>query len=114
MSESILDHHLNAFGARDVDALLEDYTENSIIIIPNSIIKGLENIRELFINLTQNILPDGSEFELVEKVVEGNIAYLIWNAESDGYKIPFASDTFLFEDGKIIVQTIAFILDEKK
>ena len=44
MSESILDHHLGAFGARDVNALLEDYTEDSTIIIPNSVIKGLDNI----------------------------------------------------------------------
>jgi ketosteroid isomerase-like protein len=114
MSESILDHHLEAFGARDVDAILEDYTEGSTIIIPKSIIKGLDNIRELYVNLTQNILPQGSDFELVEKVVDGDIAYLIWNAESDGYKIPFASDTFLFEGGKIKVQTVAFVMEEKK
>ena len=114
MSESILNHHLVAVGERDVDAILEDYTEDSTIIIPNSVIKGLDNIRELFVNFTQNILPLGSEFELVEKVVDGNIAYLIWNAESDRYKIPFAGDTFIFEDGKIKVQTVAFILEEKK
>ncbi len=93
ISESILYHPLGAFGARDVDAILEDYTEDSVIIIPNSIIKGLDNIRGLFVNLTQNILPQGSKFELVEKVAIGNIAYLIWNAESDGYKIPFSTDT---------------------
>jgi ketosteroid isomerase-like protein len=114
MSVSIVDHHLAAFGVRDVDAILEDYTEDSTIIMPNSIIKGLDNIRELFINLTRNILPKGSDFELVEKVVDGDIAYLIWNAESDGYKIPFASDTFFFEGGKIKVQTVAFVLEEKK
>lgn len=114
MSKSILDHHLGAFGARDVDAILQDYTEDSTIIIPKSVIKGLDKIRELYVNLTQNIVPQGSDFELVEKVVEGNIAYLIWNAESDRYKIPFASDTFIFENGKIKLQTVAFILEEKK
>ena len=49
MSESILDHHLLAFGARDVDAILEDYTEDSTIIIPKSVIKGLDEIRELYV-----------------------------------------------------------------
>jgi ketosteroid isomerase-like protein len=44
MDESILDHHLGAFGARDVDAILEDYTEDSVIIIPTSIIKSLDHI----------------------------------------------------------------------
>ncbi|HEY7534641.1 MAG TPA: nuclear transport factor 2 family protein [Thermodesulfobacteriota bacterium] len=114
MSESIVDHHLGAFGARDVNAILEDYTEGSVLIIPNSIIKGLKNIRGFFVNFTQNILPQGSKFELVEKVAIDNIAYLIWKAESDSYKIPFGTDTFIFEDGKIKVQTVALILEEKK
>lgn len=113
MSEAILDHHLAAFGTGDVDAILEDYTEGSTIIIPNAVLKGLDSIRELFDNLTNNILPPGSDFELLEKVVDGDVAYLIWNAESGGFKVPFASDTFLFEDGKIKVQTVAFILEEK-
>jgi hypothetical protein len=60
------------------------------------------------------MIPLGSTFELVEKVVVGNIAYFIWNVETDGYKIPFSSNTFIFEDGKIKVQTVAFRLEEKK
>jgi hypothetical protein len=30
------------------------------------------------------------------------------------YAHPFTSDTFIFEDGKIKVQTVAFRLEEKK
>ncbi len=37
MSEITLDHHLYSFGEGDVEALLEDYTEDSTIIIPNTI-----------------------------------------------------------------------------
>lgn len=113
MSESILEHHLSAWGARDIDAILEDYTDDSTIISPNSVIKGLYDIREFFVNLGQNILPRDSEFDLIEKVVEGNTAYLIWKAKNDRYEIPFACDTFIFEDGKIQVQTVAFMLEDK-
>ena len=114
MNESILDHHTDAFGRGDVDAIVEDFTEESTIIFPKSVITGLDNIREHFVNLTQNIFTQGTEYELVEKAVVGNISYLIWNAESDRYKIPFGTDTFIFEDGKIKVQTVAFMLEEKK
>jgi len=114
MSDVTLDHHLYSFGEGDVEAMLEDYTEDSTIIIPNAIIKGLDEIRDFFTNLTTEILPPGCDFELIEKVVDDNIGYLIWHAESDGYKIPFASDTFVFEDDKILVQTVAFILHEKQ
>jgi ketosteroid isomerase-like protein len=114
MTESILDHHMDAFGRGDVDAIVEDFTEQSTIIFPKSVITGLDNIREHFLNLIQNIFPQGTQYELVEKTVVGNIAYLIWNAESDRCKIPFGTDTFIFKDGKIKVQTVAFMLEEKK
>lgn len=115
MSEITLDHHLYSFGEGDVEGLLEDYTEESIIIIPNAIIRGLDEIKDFFINLTTEVLPPGCDFHLHGKVVEENIGYLVWHAESDGYKVPFASDTFVFDDdGKIEVQTIAFVLHEKE
>jgi ketosteroid isomerase-like protein len=115
MSEITLDHHLYSFGEGDVEALLEDYTEDSTIIIPNVIMKGLDQIKDFFTNLFTEILPPGCDFHLHEKVVDGNIGYLVWHAESDGYKVPFASDTFVFdEDDKILVQTVAFILHEKE
>lgn len=115
MSEVTLDHHLYSFGEGDIEAVLEDYTEDSVIIIPNAIIRGLDEIRDFFTNLVTEVLPPGCDFHLHKKVVEDNVAYLLWNAESDGYKIPFASDTFVFgEDDKIEVQTIAFVLQEKE
>ena len=114
MSEITLDHHLYSFGEGDVESLLEDYTDESTIIIPNTIIKGLDEIKDFFTNLVTEILPPGCDFHLHEKVVDANIGYLIWDAESDLYKIPFASDTFVFdENGKIEVQTVAFVLQEK-
>lgn len=115
MSEITLDHHLHSFGEGDVAALLEDYTEESMIIIPNAVIRGLGQIKDFFTNLTTEVLPPGCDFELLEKVVEDNIGYIVWHAESDGFKIPYASDTFVFdEDDKILVQTVAFILHEKE
>jgi ketosteroid isomerase-like protein len=115
MSEITLDHHLHSFGERDVDAILEDYTEDSMIIIPNAVIRGLDQIKDFFTNLTTKVLPPGCDFELLEKVAEDNIGYIVWHAESDGFKIPYASDTFVFdEDDKILVQTVAFILHKKE
>jgi len=115
MSEITLDHHLHSFGERDVDAILEDYTEDSMIIIPNAVIRGLDQIKDFFTNLTTKVLPPGCDFELLEKVAEDNIGYIVWHAESEGFKIPYASDTFVFdEDDKILVQTVAFILHKKE
>ena len=115
MSEITLDHHLHSFGEGDVEAILEDYTEQSVIIIPNTVIRGLDQIKDFFTNLVTEVLPPGCNFHLHDKVIMDNIAYLVWHADSDAYIVPFASDTFVFdEDGKIEVQTIAFVLREKE
>ncbi len=115
MSEVTLDHHIHSIGDADVEGILEDYTDESVLIIPNAVLKGLDEIRDLYVNLTTEILPPGSDIHLHEKVVEDNIGYVIWHAESDGYKIPFASDTFVFSDeDKIEVHTSAFVLHEKE
>ncbi|MGF1473054.1 MAG: hypothetical protein ACFB50_15120 [Rubrobacteraceae bacterium] len=51
--------------------------------------------------------PPGSAFELSQQIVEGEIAYIIWSGESERLKIPFAAETLIVRDGKIVAQTFA-------
>jgi len=112
-TEETLIHHLESFGVGDVDAILADFTEDSTIIMPTDTIRGLGNIRPLFEKFVSEIIPPGSSFQMSKQIIEEEIAYIVWSAESEKYRIPFASDTFLIRDGKIITQTIAFIMVEK-
>lgn len=114
MSEQTLDHHWNALKEGNLEEILKDYTEESRIINSAGIMRGLGSIGDLYTAFTRDIIPPDSKFDLVNKTIDGDIGYIIWNAESDAYKIPFASVTFLFEDGKIKVQTVALILEAKK
>jgi hypothetical protein len=50
----------------------------------------------------------GARFEYVLCEVEGEIAFLVWNAESDRGSVLAGADTFLIRGGKIQVQTIQF------
>jgi len=109
MPEATLNHHLEAFLSGDVDDILSDYTEESTVIVPDAVIKGLDNIRTLFEQLV-DLIPPGSELELVQKFIDENICYIIWTATSEKVKIPFASDTFIIENGKIKTQTVAFVI----
>jgi ketosteroid isomerase-like protein len=34
-TESVLGHHLSSVGAGDVDAIMEDFTEDSVIFTPD-------------------------------------------------------------------------------
>lgn len=104
--EQILRHHLIAFGNNDLDAILEDYTADSVIFTPKGLVKGLADIRQFFEDFFAAI-PTGSAFGMDQKAIVGNVAYIVWNSNSDVAEIPVGTDTFVFEGGKIQYHTVA-------
>jgi ketosteroid isomerase-like protein len=98
-------HHVEALGAQDLDAIVEDYTEDVIHIVNGTVRRGLAGVREAFAELIDTV-PDAS-WELPEVVFEGDILYLEWTADSAKNRIEDGTDTFVFaEDGQIRVQTV--------
>lgn len=101
-TEAILKHHMEALGAGDLDAVLADYTEDSVIIQGENVMKGLEAIRGMF-QVATNAGIFG-KLEVTNQVIEGDYAYITWTIPGT---IPFGTDTFVVDDGKIRLQTVA-------
>ncbi len=112
-TEDTLNHHLQSFGTGDIDALISDYAENSVILFESNLIKGLDNIRAFFTDFIANTLPPGCEFEMTHSQVVGDVAYITWTAATDALAFKLGTDTLLMADGKIIVQTIAALVEPK-
>ena len=110
---NVLQHHLESFGAGDVDALMEDYTSESIVMTQTDTLVGLDAIRKFLTGLTTSVLPVGCKFEMEKSTVEGEVAFISWKAESETHKFHLGTDTFVIKDGKIAVQTLAAHMDEK-
>jgi pimeloyl-ACP methyl ester carboxylesterase len=104
--EQILMHHLIAFGDNNLDEILKDYTEQSVIMTPNGVIKGLTKFRKFFEDFFEAI-PTGSSFTMKQKNIEGNVAYITWASKSSAANIPMGTDTFVFEGDKILYHTVA-------
>jgi pimeloyl-ACP methyl ester carboxylesterase/ketosteroid isomerase-like protein len=104
--EQILMHHLIAFGDNNLDEILKDYTEQSVILTPNGAIKGLTEIRKFFKDFF-NMIPTGSSFNMKQKTIEGNVAYIVWASKSKTTEIPMGTDTFVFDGDKIQYHTVA-------
>jgi ketosteroid isomerase-like protein len=66
--------------AGDVDALMEDYTEDSVIFIPEGPVRGLEAIKGLMTSLVTEMVPPGSDFNLINQSIEGEVG-LAWVRE---------------------------------
>ena len=107
MTETVLDHHLKAFGEADINAILEDYTADSVLITPNGPVQGHEQLRPLFEAFFAEFAKPGAVFEMKQRVIEGEVAYIVWTAETADNVYEFATDTFVVKDGKIATQTFA-------
>jgi len=106
-TQDTLIRHLEAFGEGDIDALMADYAEDAVLFRPDSVLHGRDEIRSLFEVVIADILPPGSTVKMSQMITEGEIAYIVWSAESVTYKMPFGTDTFIIRDGKILTQTFA-------
>jgi ketosteroid isomerase-like protein len=111
--EAVLDHHLEAFGSQDLDAVLEDYDDDSVVVTHMGTFRGLDEIETLFADVFDEFSQAGSEIDLEQQVVEGDTAYIVWNGETPDNDYEFATDTFQIRDGVIEHQTFAAKVEPK-
>ena len=105
-TKEILNHHLTAFGDNNLDEILKDYTEQSLIFTNDGTIQGLAKIKEFFDRLFR-LIPKGSSFEMIQLSVSNNVAHMIWKSSSEKAIINFGTDTFFMADQKILFHTVA-------
>ena len=107
VTQKVLDHHIKTFQQNDLDGVMEDYTDESILITPDRTYKGLAEIRENFVQAFQALPANGTTMTLKKSVVVKDVAYIVWNAVTPTLDFKYATDTFIIVDGKIISQTFA-------
>lgn len=110
----VLKHHMDVLGEGNVAETLLDYAPQAVIITPAGVVKGLQEIQAFFINSVTNVLPPGSSFTLQTLTIAGELAYILWSAETPFYSIPLGTDTFFIRDGLITAQTFTGELIKKE
>ena len=106
-TQQILDHHLKAFGEGDLEGILEDYTDKSLLFTPDGVLHGPGEMRGLFEAFFAEFAKPGASFEMKKQIVEGETAYIVWSAETADNVYELATDTFIVRDSKIVTQTFA-------
>ena len=106
-TREVLDRHMIAFKANDIEAIMSDYTEESILIIPDETRRGLAEIRKGFEGAFAAFPKDSTTMTISKSIVAADVAYVIWQAKTPKFELPLATDTFIIRDGKIIRQTYA-------
>lgn len=112
-TRSVLEHHLDAFGNQDLDAVMIDYTEDSTVITNMGIFRGREEIEGLFAGLFDEFSQEGTTLEIDDTIVEEEFAYILWHAETPDNVYEFCTDTFHIPAETIEFQTFAGSLSPK-
>lgn len=89
---NVLHHHLTAVLEADIAAILSDYSEQSVLYLPEGPLRGIVELRNFYTGFLEN-KPEGT-FEILRRDVEGEIAYLVWKL---GSAIPLGTDTFIIK-----------------
>ena len=107
--QEIFDHHATALGAGDVDALLEDYAGDAVVITPQGTVRGRPAIRESY-NGLRALLPDAT-FDMRTQIFEDDVLFLEWSASGSTGRISHGVDTFVFRGNEIRAHTLRFTLE---
>ncbi len=106
-TKEVLAHHWQAFIQNNMEEVMADYTQESVLITPDRTYKGLKEIQENFKNAYQTFPRERTTFGLNKSVIAGEVGYILWQAKTPTLDLTYASDTFIIRDGKIISQTYA-------
>jgi hypothetical protein len=107
VTKKVFDHHVQTFQQNDLEGVMEDYTEESVLITPDGTYKGLAEIRENFVAAFQALPAAGTTMTVTKSVISKDVAYFVWTAVTPTLEFKYATDTFVIVDGKIISQTYA-------
>jgi ketosteroid isomerase-like protein len=69
--EQVFQHHAEALGAEDIDAIVSDYADDALFITPEGVLRGKDGVREAFEKLTSDVR--GAEWELPTQIYEDDI-----------------------------------------
>jgi ketosteroid isomerase-like protein len=110
-AQEVFAHHGKALAAGDLDEIVVDYTDDSVLITPAGVARGKDRIRKVFVELLDE-LPNAA-WDLKTQILEGDVLFLEWAADSTATRVDDGVDTFVFGDGMILAQTVRYTLQPK-
>jgi ketosteroid isomerase-like protein len=104
--EDALRDHLHAVNTGDVQAILEDYADDSVILTAQGALEGKRGV-EAFFTQAFSLLPE-AKVSAKSTVMAGDALIVWWTAESPAGRVDDGVDTFVVEDGLIKLRSSSF------
>lgn len=100
--------HANALRARDLQAILLDYADDAVLILPTGTLAGKGYVEGYYKALFEKFSAPGAAFHILDQSVTGSVARVAWSGKTDGTVFQHGSDTFAVEGGKIRYQIVGY------
>ncbi|MEP7280024.1 MAG: nuclear transport factor 2 family protein [Bacteroidota bacterium] len=109
-TKNIIMHHLGSFQDNDLEAVITDYTNESVLITQDEIYTGQDQIKHFFAGLMIHFPKHQSDFNLDKMIICNKLVYIVWHASTPSLEVSLGTDTFIINNGKISQQTFAGLL----
>jgi hypothetical protein len=107
--QEVFEHHGAVLVAGDIDGIVEDYSDDAIMITPGGVLRGKDGVRKAFVTMLGDV-PDAA-WEIPTQIFADDILFITWSATTEKTRIRDAVDTFVFRDGLIRVQTVHYTVE---
>lgn len=110
-TDQVWQHHIEAWSNRDLNGIVADYNDDSVLVLNGKTFKGPTEIRSVFTQLFE--IFDHGQNKIDPAFLQDRFVYITWHFTPNHNQEFFGSDTFVIEKGKIVLQTIASELYEQ-
>jgi len=102
--EETIREHLALLQTGKLDEAMCDYAEDAVVVLPNTPISGLDNIRAGLTNIGALLGPTVPTVTTLTP--SGSVVLITFFAFGTPCTIPDGSDTYVVEKGHIVTQTV--------
>jgi len=105
-TSEVLKKHLASYENSDFEALLADYTIDSLILTQKGKKSGKAGVKDVYEAISAEFKKSNLKFEIKNMLVDGEVAYVVWNAKNGEKLIGFITETLVVRSGKIASQSV--------
>lgn len=102
--QEVLNRHLDLSRSQSERDFLECYREGSFLVMRSGVRRGIEGIRACYRQLNQELPNACYTYNVI--IVEQDVAFVEWSADSDTHTVADGVDSYVIEKGYIRAQTI--------
>ncbi|UJP09238.1 nuclear transport factor 2 family protein [Microbacterium sp. KUDC0406] len=110
-TEVVHDHLMRRLEG-DLDADLRNYASDIVLLTGSGVYRGHEGVRACAAELDR--LVGSGTFTYAETVIDGDYGFLEWTADHEDSMVRDGADSFVIQNGAIVMQSIHYTVRSRE